>query len=220
MNSFRNSSRVGFGQSVTLASGLALVFACLFVLAGTASAASVECSGSLKPDKTSFSENALEYKVSCTEEVLGYSIVSNREIGYFSTEVIVLKGKDVAEGEAFTCEGAIPGNGMGCYGKKSANNTVVGSLATTDELCEANTQPKFWAVALTTQEAKGKPFPLTSEPFALNIRCKTLNAKAKAKAKANKVCAKVGKAKNKKAKTKARKRCKTAKAQVRRLVKA
>lgn len=217
MNSFRDSSRVGLGQGILLAAGLVLVSVCLSVLAGSASAASVECSGSLKPDKSSFSENALEYKVSCTEDILGYSIVSNREIGYFSTEVIVLKGEEVAEGEAFTCEGAIPGNGMGCYGKKSAGNTVVGSISTVDELCEASTQPRFWAVALTTQEAKGTPFPLTSEPFPLNIRCKTLNAKKKAKAKANKLCAKVGKAKSKKAKTKARKRCKTAKAQAKRL---
>ncbi len=217
MNSFKNSSRVGFGQAATLAFGLALVFMCLFVLAGPASAASVECSGSLKPDKNSFSDNALEYKVSCTEDVLGYSIVSNREIGYFSTEVIVLKGSEVAEGEAFTCEGAIPGNGMGCYGKMSAGNTVLGSMSTTKALCEANVQPQFWAVALTTQEAKGKPFSLTSEPFPLSVRCKTLNAKAKAKAKAAKLCAKVGKAKGKKVKAKARLRCKTAKAQAKRL---
>jgi len=217
VNSLRGSSRGRYGQLSLLAVGLALVFTCLSALPAPASAATVSCNGKLSSDKSHHSENALTYGVTCSEDMLGYTIVSNRELAYFSTEVTVMKGQEVAEGEAFTCEGAIPGNGVGCYGKMTAGNTATGSISTSDELCEAAVQPRFWVVALTTQLKKEEPFPLTSEPFELGIRCKTLNAKAKAKAKAAKLCAKVGKARSKKAKSKARQRCKAAKAQAKRL---
>ncbi|MGK2954411.1 MAG: hypothetical protein ACSLFI_01905 [Solirubrobacterales bacterium] len=214
MNIFKSldgegESRVGF----LLALALAVSLIGLSIVAGSASAASVTCSGSVAVDEEHAAENSLEYSVKCNEDILGYSIVSNREIGYFSTEVTVFAGEEVAEGEAFTCEGAIPGNGVGCYGKATAGNTAVGSVGTTDELCEAAVQPRFWAVALTTQLKKEVPFQLTSEPFPLAIRCDTLNAKKKAKdakAKARAVCAKVKSSAPGKARDKARKRCRSA----------
>lgn len=217
MNSFRSLGRERGGHiGFLVALGLAVGLLGLSVVAGNASAASVSCGGTVKADSEHHSENSLKYAVKCDEEIQGYSIVSNREIGYFSTEVTVLAGTEVAQGESFTCEGAIPGNGIGCYGKMTAGNTVEGFIGTADELCEAPVQPKFWAVALTTQIAKEKPFPLTSEPFPLGIKCATLNAKKKAKQKAIKVCAKVKKASGKKARTAAKKRCTQAKAAAKR----
>jgi hypothetical protein len=211
VNSFRSlggerGSRIGF----LVALGLAVGLIGLSVMAGSASAGSVTCGGTVAADSEHHAENSLKYTVKCNEEVQGYSIVSNRSIAYFGTEVVVFAGTEVAEGEAFTCEGIIPGSGIGCYGKMSAGNTVEGNIGTADELCEAQVQPKFWVVALTTQIAKEKPFPLTSEPFQLGIKCDTLNAKQKAKDKATKVCAKVKQAESKKARTAARKRCKQA----------
>lgn len=213
MNSFKSlggerGNRLGF----LVALGLALGLLGLAVMTGTAAAGTVTCGGNLAADSEHHADNSLNYSIKCSEDIQGYSIVSNRSVGYFSTETTVFAGADVAEGESFTCEGAIPGNGIGCYGKMAAGHSVEGFIGTTDELCEAAVQPKFWVVALTTQIAKEKPFSLTSEPFQLGIKCATLNAKKKAKEKAIKVCAKVKQAKSKKARTAARKRCKQAQA--------
>jgi hypothetical protein len=202
-------SRVGF----LLALALAISLIGLSIVAGSASAGSVTCGGNVTADEEHDAENSLVYSVNCSEDIQGYSIVSNREISYFSTEVTAFAGEEIAEGEAFTCEGAIPGNGIGCYGTATAGNTVVGNIGTTDELCEAAVQPRFWVIALTTQLKKEVPFPLTSEPFPLPIRCATLNAKKKAKAakvKARAVCAKVKTSAPGTAMKKARKRCKVA----------
>jgi len=214
VNSFKSlgGERGGrFGFLVAL--GLAVSLFGFAMMTGSASAASVSCGGTVVTDSEHHSENTLQYSVKCSEDIQGYSIVSNRDLGYFSTEVTVLNGTEVAEGEAFTCEGAIPGNGVGCYGKMTAGNTVNGFVGTSNELCEAEVQPKFWAVALTTQIAKEKPFPLTSEPFPLAIKCETLNAKKKAKEKAIKVCAKVKEADSKRARAKAKRRCRQAQAE-------
>ena len=137
MNSFRSlggerGTRIGF----LVALGLAVGLLGLSVMAGTASAGSVVCNGAVNVDEEHAAENSLKYGIKCTEDIQGYSIVSNRSIGYFGTEVSVLAGTEVAEGEAFTCEGAIPGSGFGCYGKMTAGNTVEGTLGTTEELCE------------------------------------------------------------------------------------
>lgn len=209
-------SRIGFLLALALAAGLIL----LSIAAGSASAGSVTCGGNLAIDDEHESDNSLAYSVKCNEDISAYSIVSNREISYFSTEVVAFAGGEVAEGEAFTCEGTVPGNGVGCYGKATAGNTVVGTVGLTDELCEAYVQPRFWVIAQTTQLKKEVPFQLTSEPFPLAIKCGTLNAKKKAKDKAKKVCGKVKSAAPGKARTKARKRCKAAQAANKRAQKA
>ena len=54
------------------------------------------------------------------------------------------------------------------------------------------------------------PFPLTSEPFQLKIKCDRLDSKQKAKDRMKAVCAKVKQADSKKSRTAARKRCKAA----------
>ncbi|MGK2931831.1 MAG: hypothetical protein ACSLFD_03515 [Solirubrobacterales bacterium] len=201
-------SRTGFLLALALAVSLIL----LSIAAGSASAGSVTCSGNVAASEGHESENALDYSIKCSEDISAYSIVSNREINYFSTEVVAFAGDEVAEGEAFTCEGTIPANGIGCYGNATTGNTVVGTVGLTDELCEAYVQPRFWVVAQTTQLKKEVPFQLTSEPFPLAIKCETLNAKKKAKDRAKKVCGKVKSAASGKARTKARKRCKQAQA--------
>lgn len=211
MNSFRSlggeqGGRLGF----LVALGLAVGLLGLSVFAGTASASEVNCGGSVAVDTEHESENSLKYDVKCSEDIRGYSIVSNRSIGYFGTEVIVLAGEEVAEGESFTCEGSIPGSGFGCYGKMTAGNSAQGYMGTTDELCEAPVQPKFWAVALTTQLKKEVPFQLTSEPFQLKFKCDKLDSKQKAKDKMKAVCAKVKLADSKQSRAAAKKRCRDA----------
>ena len=57
----------------------------------------------------------LSYKFNCNAQVIGYAVVSNRQVDYFGTEVLVL---DANSGEAtpeqFSCEGPFPGSGFGC----------------------------------------------------------------------------------------------------------
>jgi len=200
-------SRFGFLFALTLAAGLLG----MSLMAGSASAGSVSCGGTIKPNAEALAENALTYNFKCSEDIQGYSVITNRELGFFGTDIIVTTPEGEVSGtEAFTCEGAIPGNGTGCYGKMLAGNSVTGDIATTDELCEAATQPKFWIVAMTTQYKKDVPFSLTSEPFSLPIHCDTLNAKKKAADKAVKLCAKVKLAKSPKSRAAAKKRCQDA----------
>lgn len=201
------------------AAGLAVALFMCLVGVGHAQASSVTCSGTVTPDAEAHAEGALAYDVKCDEDIQGYTISSNREIGYFGTETVVF-GSDgeVAEGESFTCEGGIPSWGVGCYGKMTAGNNVVANIGPIDDLCEAAVQPKFWVSALTSPEIKGKATPVVSEPFLLKTTpCKVLQPLKKAKAKRDKVCAKVKSARNGKARKAAKKRCSAAKAQVRRL---
>lgn len=199
--------------------GLAVAFLMCFVGIGKAEASSVSCSGTVKAATDGHAENELVYNVKCDEDIKGYAITSNRELGYFGTETVVF-GTDgeVAEGQSFGCEGGIPSWGIGCQGKMTAGNTVESSIGTSESLCEAAVQPKFWVSALTLQDVKGTPTPFVSEPFQLaTTPCKVLNPLKKAKAKADKLCSKVKSASGKQARKTAKKRCDSARAAVKRL---
>lgn len=211
MNSFRSLGRAeGSRFGLLVALGLAVGLIGMFAMAQNASASSVICGGDTTRTSLSESENALEYAIQCTEDIKGYSIISNRELNYFSTEVNVYDDEGVIEGQAFSCEGSIPSYGVGCFGIATAGAVVKGTIGTTEELCEASVQPKIWMVALTTEVKGSKTVTLTSDPFQLPIKCDTLNAKKKAKAKAIKLCAKVKTAKTGQSRAKARKRCQAA----------
>lgn len=219
MNSFRSPGENRGQYGLVFAVGLAVAFLMCFVGMGKAGASSVSCSGTVVPNAEGHAENELTYNVKCDEDIKGYSITSNRELAYFGTETVVL-GTDgeVAEGESFGCEGSIPSWGIGCQGKMTAGNTVVSGVGTSDALCEASVQPKFWATALTLQDVKGTPTPFVSEPFLLKTEpCKVLNPTRKAKAKRDRLCAKVKSAKSKEARKAAKKRCNSARAAVRNL---
>ena len=211
MNSFRSLGRAeGSRFGLLVALGLAVGLIGMFAMAQNASASSVICGGDTTRTSLSESENALEYAIQCTEDIKGYSIISNREMNYFSTEVTVFDGEATLEGQSFQCEGSIPSYGIGCFGKATAGAIIRGSIGTSEELCEASVQPKFWIVALTTEVKGSKTVTLTSEPYQIPIKCDTLNAKKKAKDKAIKLCAKVKTAKTGKSRAKARKRCQAA----------
>ena len=173
------------------AAGLAVALLMCLGLTGKAQASSVSCSGTINPTTEGHAEE---------------------ELAYFGTETVVF-GTDgeVAEGESFGCEGSIPSWGIGCQGKMTAGNTVESSIGTSESLCEAAVQPKFWVTALTYQDVKGTPTPFVSEPYLLRIKpCAVLNPTKKAMAKRDKVCSKVKSAKSRKARAAARKRCKAA----------
>jgi hypothetical protein len=163
----------------TIVAGLAATaFAGLLALPGTASAAEAPlCGGSLElNDEIPGIEppGGLSYKFNCNAQVIGYAIVSNRQVDYFSTEVQVL---DATSGEAtaeqFACEGPFPSAGFGCRGVANFGNTIAGELAIGRDPCEvAKTKAdkfKVWMAATVTEfdSVTNKPFVAVTQPFRL-----------------------------------------------------
>jgi len=194
----------------------------------------IECKGKISSEKDPIFGASYGYEVTCDKDAYAVTIMSNRLVGSYNTEVIaLLPSGEPAIGEDLFCIGLTPSNGFGCYAspgktppvKLSAGNTVIGSFSLFDPICDANSQPQFWAVAVsqlgsyndadtTKPPVIRGPWWVSSEPFPLNakaVRCKVLNPKAKAKA----ACAKVRKAKGPKAKAAAIRKCKAAQNAVR-----
>lgn len=188
----------------------------------------LECSGAVTTDENSIFDDAYKFDVGCNQNVYAVSIVSNREIDSFETEVIALQPDgEPGVNEDFFCVGAVPAFGFACYGspgktpatRASAGNMIEGKFTLSAPVCDANVQPKFMAVPMieyqTINDLADPPtirkWYATTEPFPLDnsaVRCKVLNPKAKAKA----ICAKVKLAKTRKAKAKAKAKCEKARA--------
>jgi hypothetical protein len=116
----------------------------------------------------------LSYKFNCNSQVLGYSIISNRQVDFFSTEVLVLDiNTGEATNEAFGCEGPFPSSGFGCKGLSNYGNAMAGDFAIGRDPCEvAKTKAdkfKVWVSATVTQydSVTGKPFTAVTQPFRL-----------------------------------------------------
>ncbi len=177
----------------------------------------IDCTG--KITKSQDSEYPYNYEIRCNKDLLGYSIISNREIDATTTEPIGFEPSgDAALGEDFFCKSGIPGWGLGCYGAKgtaklTAGNFVRAGLSTFAPICDSNMQPMFWLVAMYEYEedkfGSVATWKATTDPILLNsraVRCKVLNPKAKAR----EACAKVRKAKGAKAKKVAAAKCRSA----------
>lgn len=195
---------------------------------------SIECTGAVKPDKESIFDDAYGFTFGCNQDVYAISLVGNREVDSFKTEIIGMKPDgEPGENEDFFCVGAVPSFGFGCYGSPgkdpairiSAGNKAEGGFTLSKRICDANVQPQFMGVAMVEYQSINdlvdpptvRKWMATTEPFPLDnsaVRCKVLNPKVKAKAKAKKVCAKVKTAKKGKAKAAAKRKCAKAKAAV------
>jgi hypothetical protein len=123
----------------------------------------------------------LSYKFDCNATVLGYGILSNRQVDYFNTEVTVL---DFTSGEAtpeqFSCEGPFPSSGFGCRGVANFGNFISSEFAIGRDPCEAAKTKadkfKVWVVATVVQadSVTNKPFTAVTQPFRLKgPACKT-----------------------------------------------
>jgi hypothetical protein len=129
----------------------------------------------------------LSYKFDCNAAVLGYSLIANRQVDYFSTEVVV---SDFTTGETtseqFGCEGPFPSSGFGCRGLANNGNFVSGEFAIGRDPCEsARTKAdkfKVWVAATVVQadSVTGKQFTAVTQPFRLKgPACKQNNEKEK-----------------------------------------
>ncbi|HEY6551040.1 MAG TPA: hypothetical protein VIY71_07570 [Solirubrobacterales bacterium] len=164
---------------VTIAA-LAAAAGCVGALSLPAGAIAAEaplCGGSLELDNEIPGiepPGGLRYKFNCNSQVTGYSIVSNRQVDYFSTEVLVL---DFTSGEAtnesFGCEGPFPSSGFGCKGVSNFGNAMSGEFAIGRDPCETakakSDKFKVWVSATVTQfdSVTNKPFTAVTQPFRL-----------------------------------------------------
>jgi hypothetical protein len=127
----------------------------------------------------------LSYKFDCNATVLGFALLSNREVDYFSTEVLVL---DYTTGEAtpeqFSCEGPFPGHGFGCRGTANFGNFISGEFAISRDPClrakAKSDKFKVWVAATVTEydSVTSKPFTAVTHPFRLKgPSCQTKQAR-------------------------------------------
>lgn len=148
-----------------------------------ASAATVDCRG----EAAGASEGkgkAYAYSFRCfspqgdATTVDGYSMISTHEISGFGTEPVVINpmtGETVV-GESFGCEGEIPGDGFGCFGKLSLGNEVRDGFNLTRNPCSKRQLNKvgewrLWVVASAPKinPNTGKATPAVSEPLKLKV---------------------------------------------------
>lgn len=234
-NSIGRGNREG-SRLLILVLGLVFAFAGMAwaLLPGVASAngeTSINCSGKVKPDKGSIFPDSYSFTFGCNQDVHSISLVGNREIDSFSTEIIGIKPDgEPGENEDFFCVGALPAFGFGCYAspgkdpaiRLAARNKLEGTFTLSKAICDANVQPQLMGVAMVEYQSINdlvdppsiRKWMATTEPFLLNtsaVRCKVLNPKVKAKT----ACAKVRKSKNRRARAAAKRKCSKAKAAVR-----
>jgi hypothetical protein len=164
---------------VTIAA-LAAAAGCVGALSLPAGAVAAEaplCGGSLELNNEIPGiepPGGLSYKFNCNSQVLGYSIVSNRQVDFFSTEVLVLDiNSGEATNEAFGCEGPFPSSGFGCKGVSNYGNAMSGEFAISRDPCEVakakSDKFKVWVSATVTQfdSVTNKPFTAVTQPFRL-----------------------------------------------------
>ena len=194
MKKFRSKLRLR-SRAATAALATAAVAAVAFGAPAGAPGAEIPlCGGSLEINNDIPGidpPGGLSYKFDCNAAVVGYALLSSRQIDYFSTEVGVL---DFASGEAtaeqFSCEGAFPGSGFGCRGIANFGNFVVGEFAIGRDPCEvAKTKAdkfKVWVAATIIQfdSVTKKPFTAVTQPFRLKgPKCDGSAATSKSKSK-------------------------------------
>lgn len=105
----------------------------LLALPSGASASTVDCWGGAgaAPDSKGL---AYSYSFQCHSlegdptQVDAYSIISNRPVAEFGTEVVVSKDGVALNDQSFGCEGTFPSEGFGCFGKASLDNTIQGGF--------------------------------------------------------------------------------------------
>jgi hypothetical protein len=77
-------------------------------------------------DPLGLNDNPIAYKFSCQLPITGYSIISDKSIDSWDTEVFVDDANgQVLGNESFSCNGLAPGFSVNCVGTYGANQHVV-----------------------------------------------------------------------------------------------
>lgn len=144
-----------------IAVALPAVLAAILLVPAAASANSVRCRGTVAPQTAKSAE--LDYVFTCSEEIKGYSVISNMAVTEFSTTADVLDrtSNDPVSGQTFSCEGPIPGDGFGCTGGAQNPNWVAGSFAVEGRRCAGGrNRLRAWLVAIDAADKPSGAFPL------------------------------------------------------------
>jgi hypothetical protein len=140
---------------------LGLLMAVVLLIPGAASAATFGCSGHTNPGTPSDDfENPIDYKFACAGRIVGYMIVTDREIDSFDTEIEVHDAAGaIIPSDSFACEGDFPGFGVGCLGTYGANCVVTGTVSLSERKpCdEPRVDPKLVVVAEAIDVNTGAP---------------------------------------------------------------
>lgn len=173
------SKHPGKHRRMSIASlALAAVVATVLSLPTAAGAAEAPlCGGSLKINNDIPGidpPGGLSYEFNCNAQVLGYALISNRQVDYFSTEVLVhdINTHEVTP-EQFSCEGPFPSSGFGCRGTANFGNFIGGEFAIGRDPCQVSKSKadkfRVWIVATVTQfdSVTNKPFTAVTQPFRL-----------------------------------------------------
>ena len=152
-------------------------------LPGGAAASTVTCKGKTAKaqDPSNQVENLVDYRFTCNEKVIAYSVIVNRSVDYFDPEVEVFSDRQ-ARGRRRVPDGLLRlrrtdsrqrhrlqghGEPAGCHRPALRRR---GDRPRGQPLREAREGAGFKAwLVVTTQEldATGKPFLISSEPFRL-----------------------------------------------------
>jgi hypothetical protein len=176
--------------AVASLAAVASIVAMLTLPPGASAAEAPICGGSLELNNEIPGidpPGGLSYKFACNAQVLGFALLSTRQVDYFSTEVLVL---DAASGEAtpeqFNCEGPFPGSGFGCRGVANFGNPISGEFAIGRDPCQVakakSDKFKVWVAATITEfdSVTNKPFTAVTHPFRLKApKCKHIRKESR-----------------------------------------
>ena len=125
-------------------------------------------------DETGLLDHPVAYRFACSQPITGYSIISDKEIDAWDTEVFVKDGQNnVIPTDAFSCNGESPGFGINCTGKYGTNWSLVEATynLSSTKLCTEPRHDPLLVVTYATysKDANGNPVVTTSlaGPFDL-----------------------------------------------------
>jgi hypothetical protein len=172
---------IGTARPLAVVIGAIVAVAAALAIPAAASAATVDCSGKVTAAEGS-NGKAYDYSFLCgspqgdATQVDAYSIISNKDVAGFSTEVLVSDTNGQAlNDESFGCEGPIPSDGFGCNGKASLYHTITSGFSLIRNPCSNRSQEKgawhVWVVASANKinPTTGAKTPAVSEPLRLRV---------------------------------------------------
>jgi len=146
---------------------LALVVSCLALPASTQAdfRDNMLCKGHIgagPKDDTGLLDNPVAYRFACSQPITGYSIISDKEIDSWETEVFVKDlQNNVIPTDSFSCNGESPGFGINCVGKYNTNWSVIEAAynLSSAKLCTEPRHDPLLVVTYATyaKDASGAP---------------------------------------------------------------
>jgi hypothetical protein len=146
---------------------LALAIACLAVtpVAHADFKDNMLCKGHVNAgpkDPNGLLDNPVAYTFACSQPITGYSIVSDKEIDTWETEVFVKDSTGaVIPTDSFSCNGDSPGFGVNCIGKYNTSWSAVEATynLSSSKLCAEPRHDPLLVVTYATyaKDASGNP---------------------------------------------------------------